>query len=177
MTDPRTEPPGDPATVDSTPEPAPERERGTSQSSESQSHTSQSTETTSTEPDDADAAAEAAARNDALAGTLRTVGATGMVLTVVALVGFDAQTAIGVALGGLLATANLALFARLGRAFLDTRGGGMGWGLLGAIKLIGLFTAVWLLLRRGDVPALALVVGYGSLPIGIVLSGLRRPAR
>jgi hypothetical protein len=111
----------------------------------------------------------------ALGSAVRVVAVTSVVLVAIAALAFDTRTAVGVALGGLLATANLALFVRLGRAFLEQRENGAAWGLIGAIKLLGLFVAVWLLLRRGDVPALALVLGYAALPLGITLSTLVRP--
>lgn len=114
-------------------------------------------------------------RDPTLRSAIRTVAITGLVLTVLGGVGFDLRTAIGVGLGALLATVNLILFVRLGEAFLAQQGKSAPWAALGGIKLLGLFAAVWLILRRGDVSALALVVGYGALPIGVTLGTLFRP--
>jgi hypothetical protein len=140
------------------------------------SSTAASPSTTSAAPVDAGARPNPPSGSQAALGSaVRVVAVTSVVLVAIAALAFDARTAIGVALGGLLATANLALFVRLGRAFLEQRENGAAWGLIGAIKLLGLFVAVWLLLRRGDVPALALVLGYAALPLGITLSTLVRP--
>lgn len=111
-------------------------------------------------------------RDPQLKAAVKIVGVTALALTVGALVFSDVRAAIGVFLGGALATANLVLFIRLGDAFLDQQGPRTPWALLGFLKLLALFGAVYLILRRGDVSALALVVGYGALPIGITLSSL-----
>ena len=111
-------------------------------------------------------------RDPALRAAVKAVAVTGVVLAVLAAVFSDLRAAVGVFLGGALATANLALFIRLGDAFLDQKGPRTPWALLGFLKLLALFGAVYLILRRGDVSALALVVGYGALPIGITLSNL-----
>jgi hypothetical protein len=140
------------------------------------SSTTASPSTTSAAPIDAGARPSMPSGSQAALGAaVRVVAMTSVVLVAIAALAFDARSAVGVALGGLLATANLALFVRLGRAFLEQRENGAAWGLIGAIKLLGLFVAVWLLLRRGDVPALALVLGYAALPLGITLSTLVRP--
>lgn len=88
---------------------------------------------------------------------------------------FGAQEAIGAGLGGVLATANLALFVRLGKAFLAQGGRGSPWMALALVKLLGLFAAMYVLLRHTDLSALSLLAGYGALPIGIVLAGLFGP--
>lgn len=110
-----------------------------------------------------------------LKAAVKIVAITALVLTVGTLVFTDARAAIGVFLGGALATANLVLFIRLGDAFLDQKGPRAPWALVGFLKLLALFGAVYLILRRGDVSALALVVGYGALPVGITLSSLFTP--
>jgi hypothetical protein len=51
------------------------------------------------------------------------------------------------------------------------------WAALGLVKMIVLFGGVWALMTRGLVDPMALVVGYGSLPIGISLSSLRGSLR
>ncbi len=111
-------------------------------------------------------------RDPVLRAAVKSVAVSGLVLTVLAAVFTDFRAAVGVFLGGALATANLVLFIRLGDAFLDQKGPRTPWALLGFLKLLALFGAVYLILRRGDVSALALVVGYGAMPIGITLSNL-----
>ena len=112
-----------------------------------------------------------------LAVAVRAVAISGAVMTVVAAVGVDLPTAVSVAVGGALATANFALFVKLGQAFIAQRGQSAPWVALGGIKMLALFACVFILLRRGDVAALALAAGYGALPIGITVSTLfGRPA-
>src|SRR5687768_8606601 len=104
------------------------------------------------------------------------VAITGIVLSLGAAVLADFRAAIGVFLGGMLATANLMLFIRLGEAFLEQKSSSRTpWAALGFLKLLGLFACVYLILKSGNVSALALVVGYGALPVGITISGLLRP--
>jgi len=63
--------------------------------------------------------------------------------------------------------------------------GGTAWGLFAVLKIIVLFGGIYLLLTKGLVDPIALVVGYGVLPLGIAASSLvnslsprsRRPAR
>jgi hypothetical protein len=55
------------------------------------------------------------------------------------------------------------------------------WGALAAVKMLVLFGGTWILMTRGLVDPMGLLVGYGSLPIGVALSGvvagLRPPKR
>lgn len=110
-----------------------------------------------------------------LRSAVRYVAGSAVVLTVGAGLIFGTEEAIGAGLGGLLATANLLLFVRLGKAFLAKGGRGSPWMALALIKLIGLFAAMFILLRHTDLSALSLLAGYGALPIGIVLAGLFGP--
>jgi hypothetical protein len=63
--------------------------------------------------------------------------------------------------------------------------GGAAWGLFAVLKIVVLFGGIYLLLTKGLVDPIALVVGYGVLPLGIAASSLvnslspraRRPAR
>jgi len=106
---------------------------------------------------------------------VRYVAGSAVVLTIVAALTAGPEQAIGAGLGGMLATANLLLFVRLGKAFLAQGGRGSPWVALAIIKLVGLFAAMFILLRHTDLSALSLLVGYGALPIGIVLAGVLGP--
>ncbi len=54
-----------------------------------------------------------------------------------------------------------------------TQGGfSAAWAGLGMLKMLVLFGGIWFLMTRALVDPIALVVGYGSLPIGISLRGL-----
>lgn len=114
-------------------------------------------------------------KDPALKAAVKMVAITALVLTLGTAVLADFRAAVGVFLGGALATANLVLFIRLGEAFLEQNQGKTPWALLGFLKLLGLFAVVYLILKRGDVSAMALVVGYGALPVGITISGLFSP--
>jgi hypothetical protein len=110
-----------------------------------------------------------------LMSAVRYVAGSAVVLAVVTGLVAGPEQAIGAVLGGLLATANLLLFVRLGKAFLAQGGRGSPWVALAVIKLLGLFAAMFILLRHTDFSALSLLVGYGALPIGIVLAGVLGP--
>lgn len=111
-------------------------------------------------------------KDPALKAAVKVVAITALVLTVGAALFADLQAALGVFLGGALATLNLVILVRLGEAFLEQNGGRTPWAVIGVLKLVGLFAAVYLILKRGDISPMALVVGFGSLPIGITISGL-----
>jgi hypothetical protein len=50
--------------------------------------------------------------------------------------------------------------------------GGAAWGLFAVLKILVLFGGIFLLLTKGLVDPIALVVGYGVLPLGIAASSL-----
>lgn len=52
------------------------------------------------------------------------------------------------------------------------RRGGWAWGVFAVLKIFILFGGVWILLTRGLVDPIALVVGYGVLPLGIAVGSL-----
>ncbi len=123
--------------------------------------------------------ASAEARQTPLDGGLRTaiaavVGA-GLVFSLVAVIGFGWSVGLGVAVGALVATVNLWAFAHVGRGVLSGGPRARLWGVLGALKMIGLMGLVYLLLKTGLVPALALVVGYAALPFGASLASFIGP--
>jgi len=98
------------------------------------------------------------------------------VLSVLAALAFDLRIGGAVLAGGVLATVNLVLFARLVRAFIGAGGVSASWGVLGALKLVGLFAVVYILVARGGISPLGLAIGYASLPIGIAFATLQKPA-
>src|SRR5689334_1471440 len=83
------------------------------------------------------------------------VGMIAAALAFSALVIFDARSALGVAVGGAIATANLYVFARIGEAFLSDRGAGP-WVAVAIVKLVFLFGGVFLLIKSGVVSGIAL---------------------
>jgi hypothetical protein len=112
--------------------------------------------------------------------TIAAVAATGAVLSVGALAAFGVASAFSVAVGAAIAAANLWVLARVIGALLPadeaaarsaTRSRA-GWSLVAVLKLFGLVGLVWLLMRQGVVAPLPMLVGFGSLPIGIALGTL-----
>jgi hypothetical protein len=116
-----------------------------------------------------------APRDPVLRAAVLAAGIATLVLTVIAALVMGVTWSIGTLLGGLLATVNLVLFIRLGEAFLAQHKRAAPWGVLGAIKLLGLFACVFIIMRQQSVSALAFVMGYGALPIAIAFSTLSRP--
>ena len=104
-----------------------------------------------------------------------TVGVVGAAMAVLGLAFFGWRVGLGVALGGAMATANLAVFARLGDAFLSRRGHTAPWALIAAFKLVFLFGGLWMLLKSDLVPGLSIAAGYAALPIGITFGSLFAP--
>jgi hypothetical protein len=103
------------------------------------------------------------------------VGCVGVALAVGAFAMVDGRTALGVSVGSAIAVANLAVFSRVVRGLLGTGKHRRLWVLVGIIKIFALFGGVWWLLRAQVASGLAMVVGYGSLPLGISIGGLLAP--
>ena len=119
---------------------------------------------------DREAATKASAGSDVNVALLATAG-FGLVATMTTLLVFHGRAALGVMAGSAIAVANLWVFKKLGQAFLTNSGSTRAtWGVIGAVKFVVLLVGVALLLRYGVVDALALIVGYGALPVGITLS-------
>jgi hypothetical protein len=104
------------------------------------------------------------------------VAGTGVILAIGGAAGWGPRAGISVAIGALIAVANLYGLARIVGAFLGGRaegdaGAGL-WGVLAILKVLGLFGGVWLLFTSHLVAPMALVVGWGALPIGIAMGTL-----
>jgi len=100
------------------------------------------------------------------------VAVVGVGLTGGAVSLFGPSVAWSVGVGAALATLNLWALARV----IIGRGGneapGRRQGVLAALKMFGLVAVVWLLMRHGVTAPIPMVVGLGSLPIGIVIGSL-----
>ncbi len=103
------------------------------------------------------------------------VAGTGAVLTLGAVAAYGARAALGVGIGGAIATANLWVFSKIGEAFIGRRGNSAPWAVIAVIKLIALLGGIWLILRSGIVSGLALMIGYTALIVGITLGTLFGP--
>jgi hypothetical protein len=110
--------------------------------------------------------------------TIASVAAVGMAFSLMALVIFGATTAFSVAVGSVIATANLWALARIIRALMPDDAkiarsqNKAAWGIVAIVKMLGLVAGVWLLMRHGIVSPLAAMVGFGALPIGIAIGSL-----
>ncbi len=98
------------------------------------------------------------------------VALTGVLLTLASPFVLGTQAVVGVALGAVAGALNLWALGRIVRAFIN--GAGLPWVLLAALKLIGLLALVALVLKLGITTVVPLAVGYGALPLGIVLAQL-----
>jgi len=104
------------------------------------------------------------------------VAAMGALFAIGAAAGWGLHAGVSVAVGALIAVANLYGLARIVGAILGGRaegdaGAGL-WGVLAIVKVVGLFGGVWLLLGSHLVQPVALIVGWGALPIGVAMGTL-----
>jgi hypothetical protein len=106
------------------------------------------------------------------------VACTGAAMAVVALFTFGLWSAFSVAVGAAIAAVNLWVLARVIANVLPSDAEGAraqsraAWGLVAALKMLGLLAVVWLLMRHGVVSPLAMVAGLSALPIGIAIASL-----
>ena len=110
-------------------------------------------------------------RDGGFGRTLTAVAVAAAVLTLLAPFAIGKSAMLGVALGGLLAVANLWSIAFIVRGFL--RGAGLPFAAFGAIKFAALIFLVWIVLKNGWAEVMPLVLGYAALPLGIVVGQLR----
>jgi hypothetical protein len=109
---------------------------------------------------------------------LRAVALSGAALAVGALAVFGARSALAVALGSGIATGNLWVLGRIVAVLLPGEAAGAraqsraGWVLVAMLKMVGLVGLLWLLMRHGVGSPLALMAGFGALPIGIAIGSL-----
>jgi hypothetical protein len=110
--------------------------------------------------------------------SIRVVAVTGILETLGALLLSGLGAALSVAAGSALAAGNLWLLARIVAELLpgDAEGAESqsraGWALLAVLKMFGLMALAWLLMRHGIVEPLAMLIGFGALPIGIAIGSL-----
>jgi len=104
---------------------------------------------------------------------------TAAIMTAVAAYGWTARTAWSVAAGGAIAAVNLWIIARIVVHLMPKEEGeeppasAKGtWAILALLKLIALFGGVYFLMSRHLVDPIPLVVGFGSLPIGIAIGSV-----
>jgi len=106
-----------------------------------------------------------------------TVGACGGALTAGAAILRDGSTAVSVVTGAAIGLSNLYVLAKIVAAVAvphrDAReNGAFVWGVIALGKLMILCGIMWLLMTRRLVDPIPLVLGYGSLPMGIAIGGV-----
>jgi hypothetical protein len=89
----------------------------------------------------------------------------------------DFQSTVSVAVGAAIALLNFWMTSYLVRGFLAPTGMRLPWPLIATIKLVVVLGGVYVLLDREVLSLLPLVVGFGALPLGIVLGQTRPNAR
>ncbi|HEY2409917.1 MAG TPA: hypothetical protein VGI10_28125 [Polyangiaceae bacterium] len=104
---------------------------------------------------------------------LTVVAVVGLLLVLVAPSFVGSGSRVSIVLGALLAVGNLWLLGKTVRGFLYPAGARSPWLAVAVLKFGALFVAVAYLVRSGHAQVLPLMIGYGALPIGIVVSQLR----
>jgi hypothetical protein len=110
-----------------------------------------------------------------LVSALLAVVLSGALMAVAAFFEWGARSAVSVEIGGAVAASNLYVLSRIAHAMIVAGQGGGGaaaWGILALGKMLLLFGGIWWVMARGLVDPLGLVVGYGSLPIGIAIGSI-----
>ena len=102
------------------------------------------------------------------------VAVGGATLVAGAAFSFGAVTAFHVALGAGFAALNLWTIERSVRALLG-QALQIPWLIFLIVKYLALVGVAFLILQRGSVPLLPVIVGFGALPMGIVIGQLVQP--
>ena len=123
------------------------------------------------------------ASSPSMALSLSTVGALGLCISLLGLFLCKAQHALSIIMGALLAFAHLFLLTRMVSAFLSQALTNplqsiqkarkkTAWTLLALLKLCFLFAWVVVLFVQYQILPLFLIIGYMSLPLGIVMASI-----
>jgi len=103
------------------------------------------------------------------------VGAFGVLLSLGSILVVDQwRDTWSVAAGASIALLNFWMTAYLVRGFVEPAGVRLPWALVATVKLLFVLGGVYILLQRDVLNLLPMVVGFGSLPLGIVF-GQTRP--
>jgi hypothetical protein len=104
------------------------------------------------------------------------IGGAGLAAATAAV--FGLRDGLSVAAGAGLAAGNLWALARVVLSLLPEEGEAAAaqsrsaWSLVAVLKTAGLLVAAWLLLRYRVAAPLPMLVGFGSLPMGIAIGSL-----
>lgn len=108
-----------------------------------------------------------------IATAIRSVAIIGAFLTAGAPTLLGSSSRLSVAVGVVLAVANLWAISRTVRGFLYPAGVRSAWIPLAMLKFAVMFLGILFLVRGGYVHLLPLVIGYAALPLGITISQLK----
>ena len=111
----------------------------------------------------------------ALSWSLRAVAIIAALMAVIA--GFIAGVGVGAGVfaAGMLATANLFIFIHIVKGVLAGGRHGRLWALAAFTKVGALFGVGIALMKTGVCSGAELAIGYGALPLGIVIGSLVAP--
>ena len=108
-----------------------------------------------------------------IASAIWSVAIVGALLSLAAPTLLGDGSRLSVALGVLLAIGNLWAISRTVRGFLHPAGARSPWITLAMLKFAVMFLGVLFLVRGGYAKLLPLVIGYASMPVGIVVAQLK----
>jgi hypothetical protein len=111
-----------------------------------------------------------------IASAIWSVAIVGALLTFAAPTLLGNGSRLSVAIGVLLAIANLWAISRTVRGFLHPAGARSPWISLAMLKFAVMFLGVLFLVRGGYAKLLPLVIGYAAMPVGIVIAQLKSAA-
>lgn len=100
------------------------------------------------------------------------VALLGALMAVTAQLAWGTRMAVSVGTGAAIAASNLYVLSRIVAATIRGGAGAGAWGVIALMKMLALIGGIWLLMTRGLVDPIGLVVGYGSLPIGIAIGSI-----
>ena len=105
------------------------------------------------------------------------VSVAGVLIIVTMSIGVGAAAGYSAGLGVVTALSNLYVLSRIVSALavphVDSKqNAAFAWGVIALGKIMVLFGGLWFLMTRHLVDPIPLVVGYGSLPIGIAIGAV-----
>jgi hypothetical protein len=112
---------------------------------------------------------ETTPEDNAMRRTHLAVAIVGIVFSFSGLVFYGPSVGLSILVGATVATANLIVLSRTVRAMVD--GGGATWAGIALLKFLVLLAVTYGLIHYKLVGPLALAVGFGALPLGILLAG------
>ena len=114
-------------------------------------------------------------RDRGVTRTLFAVALVGLVATGGAFFVSGARAGISVGIGAIVGALNLWVMSIVVRGLTSQAKSSVPWGLVAVLKFAVLIAGLFLLIKSGSADVLALLIGYGSLPLGIAAAHLGVP--